>query len=82
MKPTTLWCGTSIAVTFCLTGAGVHLFLLDPAFRGRMIFMALLAAAVISGIGWMHSAQRAKAKEEADAVVTRYRRRQIGIVDR
>ena len=75
LKTTTVWRGTSLAVIVCLGWSTVDVFLHDPAFRGRMIFFLLLAAAVLTGLGWLVSSQRDKASRQAEELLAARRRR-------
>lgn len=77
----TVWRGTSLAVIVCLGWSATDVFLHDPEFRGRMIFFVLLAAAVLSGLGWLLSSQRARASKQAEEVIARHRGR-LGPADR
>jgi lipopolysaccharide export LptBFGC system permease protein LptF len=80
---TTLWRRTALAVNSGLAVCVLVVFEFDPAFRGRMIFSMLLAAAVVSGLGWLLTSQRAKAADQAEAVIRNAadRRRGYGVAD-
>jgi hypothetical protein len=83
---TALWRRTALTVNTGLALCAFLVFESDPAFRGRMIFLALLAAAVVTGLGWLLSSQRANAAEQASTVIKnaadrRHRRDGFGIAD-
>lgn len=75
---TTLWRRTSLAVNLGLSVCAFRVFESDPAFRGRMIFFVLLAAAVVAGLGWLLSSQRAKAADQARTLIDNAAERRRG----
>jgi hypothetical protein len=66
---TTLWRRMALTVNTGLALCAFLVFESDPAFRGRMIFLSLLAAAAVTGLGWLLSSQRAHAAEQASMVI-------------
>lgn len=77
------WRVVSLTVIFLLGWSAIDQFQARPALRGMIVFLILLAAAVVAALGWLLCDQRTRAEKQAVEMISRVDRRHgLSVVDK